>query len=59
MGYMDESRWSGHQTDDETHNYLVGFFHSIASEPDFQSMYHQLNDAEREKLNSIGNQAQK
>ena len=53
MGYMDESRWSTHQADDETQRYLVQFFNSVGQEPYFQELYQSLNDEEREKLQKM------
>lgn len=53
MGYMDESRWNTHQTDDETQRYLIGFFNDVASEPRFQELYQSLNGEEREKLQKM------
>ena len=53
MGLMDESRFNYHGGDDETNKYLVHFFHSIENDPLFQSLYHSLNDAEREKLQNM------
>ncbi|CAF9911832.1 MAG: hypothetical protein ALECFALPRED_007664 [Alectoria fallacina] len=53
MGYMDESKWNTHETDDATQKYLVDFFNTVSNEPGFQELYHCLTDAEREKLPSI------
>lgn len=53
MSYADESRWNGHQSDDETQKYLVQFFHSVEAEVEFQGLYHSLTDAEREKLHKM------
>ena len=53
MGYMDESRWSTRQTDDETQKYLVEFFNHVSSEPGFQELYQALNNEEREKLHKM------
>ena len=53
MSYADESRWNRRQADDETQKYLVQFFHSVEAEADFQSLYHALTDAEREKLHKM------
>ena len=58
MGVADESRWNFRSSDDETQRYIIGFFHSIGSDPRFQDLYHSLNDTEREKLQNMtqGNQ---
>lgn len=56
MGYMDEAKWSTHETDDETHKYLVNFFNSVSSETEFQELYHSLTDAERGKLQRMNEQ---
>ena len=53
MGFMDESKWNVRQTDDETQKILVQFFNNVASDPYFQSMYHALNDAEKQKLQEM------
>ncbi|KAL9611089.1 MAG: hypothetical protein Q9167_004261 [Letrouitia subvulpina] len=53
MGYMDESQWQKRQWDDETQLYLVNFFKQVSTEPEFQSLYHSLNDDEREKLHEM------
>ena len=53
MGYMDENCWNTHQTDDETQKILVDFFHSVANDPYFQSIYLALNDDEKRKLHTI------
>lgn len=47
---MNFAELSGRQWDDETQKYLVDFFHTVESEPGFQSLYHSLTDNEREKL---------
>ena len=56
MGYMDEAKWSTHETDDATQKYLVDFFNSVSNEPGFQELYHSLTDAEREKLRKMNEQ---
>lgn len=56
MGYMDESKWNTHETDDATQKYLVDFFNSVSNEPAFQELYHSLSDAEREKLRKMNEQ---
>lgn len=53
MGYMDESQWQQRQWDDETQRYLVNFFKQVSTEPEFQNLYHLLNDDEREKLHEM------
>lgn len=53
MGLMDDSRFNYRGADDETNKYLVHFFHSIENDPLFQSLYHSLNDAERDKLQNM------
>lgn len=53
MGYMDESQWQQRPWDDETQQYLVHFFKQVSTEPEFQSLYHSLNDDEREKLHEM------
>ena len=53
MGVVDESRWNYRSSDDETHRYIIGFFHSIGSDPRFQDLYHSLTDTEREKLQNM------
>jgi hypothetical protein len=53
MNDEDESRWYRRQTDDETQKYLVQFFHSVENEAEFQSLYHSLTDAERDKLRKM------
>ena len=53
MGLMNESRFNYRGADDETNKYLVHFFHSIENDPLFQSLYHSLNDAERDKLQNM------
>ena len=58
MGFMDESRWSTHETDDATQQYLTDFFNSVANDPSFQALYHSLTDAEREKLRKMNEQQQ-
>ena len=50
---MDENSWNTHQTDDETQKILVDFFHSVANDPYFQSIYLALNDDEKRKLHTI------
>ena len=50
MGLMDEARWNHRSADDETNQYLVGFFQSIRNDLLFQSLYSSFNDAERDKL---------
>lgn len=50
MSFADESRWNRRESDDETQKYLVQFFHSVETEAEFQTLYHSLTDAEREKL---------
>ena len=50
MGLMGEARTMIRQTDEESNKFLVQFFHSIENDPLFQSLYHSLNDAERDKL---------
>ena len=56
MGYMDESKWNTHETDDATQQYLVDFFNSVSNEAGFQDLYHSLTDAEREKLHKMNEQ---
>ena len=56
MGYMDESKWVGHETDDATQKYLVDFFNNVSNEPGFQELYQSLTDAEREKLSKMNEQ---
>ena len=53
MGYMDESRWSTRQSDDETQRYLIDFFNNVSNEPGFQDLYQNLNNEEREKLHKM------
>lgn len=53
MSLADESRWDARQYDDETHRYLLAFFHEIASQPMFQELYRMLTDEEREKLGKL------
>ena len=56
MGYMDEAKWSTHESDDATQQYLVDFFNSVSNDPSFQDLYHSLTDAEREKLRKMNEQ---
>ncbi|KAL8692600.1 MAG: hypothetical protein Q9218_002416 [Villophora microphyllina] len=53
MSYADESKWDNRQWDDETQTFLAKFFKEISTEPDFEYIYHALNDEEREKLQLI------
>ena len=56
MGFMDEAKWSTHETDDATQKYLVDFFNTVSNEPGFQELYLSLTDAEREKLRKMNEQ---
>ena len=53
MSFADESRWDARQYDDETHRYLLAFFHEMASQPMFQELFRLLTDEEREKLKKL------
>ncbi|KAL9005887.1 MAG: hypothetical protein Q9188_001349 [Gyalolechia gomerana] len=53
MAYADESKWNMHQLDDDTQSYLVEFFKHASTEPDFQNLYQNLTDEEREKLHQM------
>ncbi|KAI4178850.1 MAG: hypothetical protein L6R41_008177, partial [Letrouitia leprolyta] len=53
MAYADESKWNMHQLDDDTQSYLVEFFKHASTEPDFQKLYQNLTDEEREKLHQM------
>lgn len=56
MGYMDEAKWTTHESDDATQKYLVDFFNSVSNDLGFQDLYHSLTDAEREKLRKMNEQ---
>ena len=58
MGFMDEAKWSTHETDDATQKYLTDFFNSVSNDPAFEALYHSLTDAEREKLRKMNEQQQ-
>lgn len=53
MTFMNESKWNERQWDDETQKFLVNFFHTVETEPDFLNHYHSLTDIEREKLHRM------
>ena len=53
MSLADESRWDARQYDDETHHYLLAFFHEMASQPMFQELFRLLTEEEREKLKKL------
>ena len=53
MSLADESRWDARQYDDETHRYLLAFFHEMATMPTFQEQYQSLTDEEKQKLSKL------
>lgn len=55
MAYEDnDSPTSSRQRDDETAEYLAGWFRAESQKPGFQDMYNALSEDERKKLQAIG-----